>query len=293
MGAQALRRRRRGRRPPRRAARDRLARAASPPAARLRPQLHREGCATAWPAHRRRPGRCFLICRGASARARSRSGPCLRNILPKAATASPCTIPATPRRRSFFIRANHSLRRCAKPLSRAFPLTRSAARVFIDPTAAAPYLFHLALIGIVRKADPELRRFALRRADRVPPRRSQAGRIRPDRGMPDRASAAPEGRSRRHSARRSSLRQSRPDDIRSRRRLRPRSNRPPARRAPSLRDARESARARTLHRSRLPLRGGQPARAARDDRESGARRRRAKPRPSSTESRRVNVLSKT
>jgi hypothetical protein len=48
---------------------------------------------------------------------------------------------------------------------RAYVCTRFAhdalkGAVFVDPTAARPYLFHLALIAVVRKVDPILRSFA-------------------------------------------------------------------------------------------------------------------------------------
>jgi hypothetical protein len=59
------------------------------------------------------------------------------------------------------------------------------------------------------RGRPGLRCAPFRGADRISPRRPEAGRVRSDRGMPDRASAVAQGRTGRHSAIRPSLCRSR------------------------------------------------------------------------------------
>ena len=68
--------------------------------------------------------------------------------------------------------------------------------VFVDPTADKPYLFHLALVSVVRQADPEMPDLAERRGAGLPARGRQA--VRGGRGgsVPGRTSAAAQGRAR-------------------------------------------------------------------------------------------------
>jgi Domain of unknown function (DUF3883) len=66
--------------------------------------------------------------------------------------------PASPDEAIFLHPGEPVYERFRQQVSERFGCRALQGAVFIDPTATAPYLFHLARIGVIRKADPDLPR---------------------------------------------------------------------------------------------------------------------------------------
>ena len=126
-----------------------------PLAARLRAELHRASRPAAGTSHRRRHRRLFFFRRGAAERTR----PFLVDprFLSPGEPQPPHSAQAQDDDRAIFLHPGEPFFERLRELVCA-RFARDALRggVFIDAYAAAPYLFHLAVIEVARKADSKL-----------------------------------------------------------------------------------------------------------------------------------------